>query len=1087
MRLLRGSYLLIALTWFIAGCGVGVEQPEKDTLFQLVDSDHSNITFSNNLTNTEDFNIIDYLYFYNGGGLAIGDINNDGLEDLYFSANMGANKLYLNKGNMAFEDISESAGVESEGSWKTGVTMVDVNADGLLDIYLCRVGVYRNVSGHNELYINNGDNTFTERAEEFGLDFSGFSTQAAFFDYDLDGDLDVYLLNHSVHTSRSYGKASLRNESDELAGDRIYQNDNGFFTDVTKSTGIYNSQVGYGLGLAISDINRDGWPDIYVSNDFHENDYLYLNNQDGTFTESIGDLIGHTSRFSMGNDIADINSDGYPEIMTLDMLPDDEEILKNSAGEDPFEIYKLKLEFGYEPQFARNSLQLNNGDGTFSDVALMYGVAATDWSWSPLIADYDLDGYNDIFITNGIVKRPNDLDYVSFMSGNNITAGNLSNNSKMNDQALIDQMPGGKVVNRVFKNKSATGFEDETNNWLPDVPTYSTAGAYVDLDLDGDLDVVVNNIDDKAFIYENQTKDGHSLTIDLKGAPNNTFGIGAIIKVYTKEIIQTREAFPVRGFQSSGSYRSVFGLGNAMNADSVLIEWSDGKAQTLRNVQAGQKLTLNYKEAYEANVEGEETVLPYFSKVDDSEFDFIHQENSFVDFNYQSLIPHVVSREGPKISVSSTTGDVYVGGASGQSGELFKANKSASLTQSIHEEVDNIFFDADGDGDDDLLIITGGNEFQDNSPWLADLLYINESGKYHLATGAIPYLNSHSSVAKPADIHNDGDLDLFIGGRVMSSRYGLIPSSFLLENDGSGQFKIKENREIRFIGMVTDAVWEDLDGNGFEDLIVVGEWMPVRVFLNNAGTLTSKDVPALDNSNGWWNCIERVDLDNDGDMDFVLGNEGFNNKLKPTAENPVKMYVNDFDGNGYLDQILTYSRDSSEYPVANRDELAKQMPMIKKSFTNYRDFSGKTVTEVLNRESIAKGLKYKATQFASIALINEGDLNFRQVELPLMAQVSPIYAVKSMDVNEDGLMDLVVAGNRSWANTYFGASDANHGLLLFGNGDGTFEPVSQIKSGFKIAGDVRDIKQYIKNGKNYLLFGVNNGALEVYRYNQNQD
>ncbi|WP_258100649.1 VCBS repeat-containing protein [Marinoscillum pacificum] len=1086
MRVLKHSYILVAI-WLLVSCGAEKQKPAKNTLFQLVESNQSNITFSNDLEYSDNFNIIDYLYFYNGGGLGVGDINNDGLEDLYFSANMGVNKLYLNKGNMTFEDITETAGVASEGSWKTGVTMADVNADGFLDIYLCRVGAYRDVKGKNELYINNGDNTFTEKAADYGLDFSGFSTQAAFFDYDLDGDLDMYLLNHSVHTSRSYGKASLRKDSDELAGDRIYRNDDGVFTDATSSAGIYNSQVGYGLGLAVSDINRDGWPDIYVSNDFHENDYLYINNQDGTFTESIGQMVGHTSRFSMGNDIADINQDGYPEIMTLDMLPDDEEVLKNSAGEDAFEIYKLKLEFGYEPQFARNSLQLNNGDGTFSDVALMYGVAATDWSWSPLIADYDLDGFNDIFITNGIVKRPNDLDYVSFMSGNNITAGNLSNNSKVNDQALIDQMPGGKVVNRVFRNEAAAGFEDETPNWLPDIPAYSTAGIYADLDLDGDLDLVVNNINDQAFVYENTLQQkGNVISVDLKGSTDNPFGIGARINVYSKGSVQVKEMYPVRGFQSSGSYHSLFGLGDAIAADSITVLWPDGNVEGLQNVKSGTKIVFDYTNAVERSSESIEVVSPYFAKVDGFDISFEHQENTFVDFNHQSLIPHVVSREGPKIALSKS-GDVYIGGPSGQPGTLFSRKKSQSLAEVLYEETNNVFFDADGDGDDDLLIITGGNEYPDNSPWIADLLYLNESGNYVQANNAIPYLNSHSSVAKPADFDNDGDLDLFIGGRVMSSRYGLIPSSYLLENNGSGQFSVKDNRSLRYMGMVTDAVWEDLDGDGYEDLIAIGEWMPIRVFMNQGGQLAPKEIAALESSNGWWNCIESVDLDGDGDMDFVLGNEGFNNKLKPSVSDPVKMYVNDFDGNGYLDQIITYTKDSSEYPVANRDELAKQMPMIKKSFTNYRDFSGKTVTEVLNKESIAKGLKYQANDFASVVLINEGNFNFKRIELPLMAQVSPIYAIQPVDVNQDQIPDLIVAGNRSWANTYFGSSDGNHGLLLLGKGDGTFDVEAQSKSGFQIQGDVRDIEQITIDGNQYLLFGVNNGSLEIYQYIKKQD
>lgn len=1087
---MRNSLVAILVTVsVIVSCAP--EKPKPSTLFQVVPGDVSGITFANELEDSDAFNIIDYLYYYNGGGLAVGDINNDGLEDLYFSANMRPNKLYLNKGNLKFEDITEQAGVSSVGPWKTGVTMADVNADGLLDIYLCRVGAYKGISGHNELYINNGDNTFTESAADYGLDFSGFSTQAAFFDYDLDGDLDMYLLNHSVHTSRSYGRVNLRQESDGLAGDRLYKNNQGIFIDVTASSGIYNSQIGYGLGLAISDVNLDGWPDIYVSNDFHENDYLYLNNQDGTFTESIKKMIGHTSRFSMGNSIADLNNDQNPEIMTLDMLPDDEEVLKNSAGEDPFEIYKLKLEFGYESQFARNSLQLNNGNGTFSDVALMRGVAATDWSWSPLMADFDLDGYKDLFITNGIVKRPNDLDYVSFLSGNNISAGNLDNNSKVSDQALIQQMPDGKVANRIFQNIDGIQFTDKTGEWIADIPTYSTAGAYADLDQDGDLDIVVNNINDPAMIYVNlQATSNNYLKFSLNGPSGNPFGIGTKIKVYASAGVLTQEVHNVRGFQSSGSLQSVFGLGSDTEVDSVVIAWPGSKSQILKNVKANQTLKLDYGKAVSTASVATNIPKPYFTRLEDFNMSFTHRENNFVDFNHQSLIPHTISREGPKISVSDMDKDgmseLYVTGASGQAGALLSIGAEAtSMLDPRLEETNSLLFDADGDGDDDLLVITGGNEYSDRSPLLQDYLLLNDGkGVFEISQGAIPYLNSHSSVAVPADMDQDGDMDLFVGGRVMSSRYGLIPSSYLLINDGLGKFSVQENRKMRYIGMITDAAWGDLDGNGYPDLIVVGEWMPVKVFMNESGLLTETTVESLSGTNGWWNCLEKIDVDGDGDQDFVIGNEGHNNKLKPSNTNPVRMYVNDFDGNGYLDQIITYSVDGEEYPVANRDELGKQMPMIKKSFTNYRDFSGKQVSEVLNKESLDKGLKYEVTEFSSIVLINNGNMSFTIKELPEMAQISPIYAIEPFDVNRDGNLDLITAGNKTWANTYFGASDASHGQVLINDGLGNFEVIAQGQAGLNVWGDVRDIAHLSIEGKDYFVFGVNDKPMEVYVYNQ---
>lgn len=1088
---MRGTLVgLIPFTLLWSACS-SVET-ESSTMFQAVGKDVTGIHFINQLTDSDTFNIIDYLYYYNGGGLAVGDINNDGLEDLYFSANMANNKLYLNKGNMQFEDVSAASGTESPGPWKTGVTMSDVNQDGLLDIYLCRVGEYKGVSGRNELYINNGNNTFSEKAKEYGLDFSGFSTQAAFFDYDLDGDLDMYLLNHSVHTSRSYGRVDLRNDSDELAGDRLYRNDSGRYIDVTRESGIYNSQVGYGLGLAVADINLDGWPDIYVSNDFHENDYLYLNNQDGTFSESIEKMIGHTSRFSMGNSIADLNNDGYPEIMTLDMLPDDEEVLKNSAGEDPFEIYKLKLQFGYEPQFARNTLQLNNGNGTFSDVALMWGIAATDWSWSPLLADYDNDGYKDLFVTNGIVKRPNDLDYVSFMSGNNISAGSLDNNSQVSDEALIAQMPSGKVANRVFRNIDGQQFEDKTGVWIPKTDTYSTAGVSADLDNDGDLDVVVNNINEMATVYQNnQSTSNNFLKVQLKGDEMNRFGIGSIISLYAGERLMTQQVYAVQGFQSSSIVQNVFGLGEIDAIDSILINWPGGLQQSLREVKTNQSVVVDIKDATPTSKENNSHSRSYFSKVNDFGMSYKHKENNFVDFNYQSLIPHVVSREGPKLSVSDVLGDgqkeLYVTGSTGESGQLLAHGDTGhSLMNPGAEETNSLFFDADGDGDDDLLVITGGNEFPDNSPYLQDRLFINSNGQFREKLNAIPYLNGHASVAVSSDLDNDGDLDLFIGGRVMSSRYGLIPGSYLLLNDGTGQFSVLENKKMRYIGMVTDAVWQDLDGNGYEDLIVVGEWMNIKVFLNESGLLTEVEIKELAKTKGWWNCITSVDIDNDGDQDFILGNEGHNNKLQPAVGDPIRMYVNDFDGNGYLDQIITYSKEGQEYPVANRDELGKQMPMIKKSFTSYKDFAGKTVTDVFNTESLSRGLKYEANEFSSVVLINEGNMKFTIRELPPMAQISPVYAIKSFDVNQDGLQDLILGGNNSWANTYFGSSDASYGQVLINSGEGEFEMMSASESGFKIRGDVRDIEHLAVDGMDYFVFGINDQPMEVYVYNQKE-
>lgn len=1060
-------------------------------MFELLGEEETGIAFVNQVEYSDDFNIIDYLYFYNGGGLAVGDINNDGLEDLYFSSNNQGNKLYLNQGSFRFLDITESAGLTSSGAWKTGVTMADVNGDNLLDIYLCRIGSYKGVSGHNELYINNGDSTFTESAAQYGLDFRGFSTQAAFFDYDLDGDLDMYLLNHSIHTVRSYGQSKLRHDKDTLAGDRLYRNEKNHFTDVTEEAGIFSSQIGYGLGLAIADIDLDGYPDIYVSNDFHENDYLYINNQDGTFSERIKEMIGHTSRFSMGNEIGDINNDGAPEIMTLDMLPDDERILKNSAGEDPFEIYKLKLDFGYEPQFARNAFQLNNGDGTFSEIALMMNVAATDWSWSPLFADFDLDGFKDLFITNGIVKRPNDLDYVAFMSGNNINAGSLDKNTPKRDKDLVDQMPEGKVSNRMFRNLLGRNFETKTGEWIPEIPSFSTSAIYADLDLDGDLDLVVNNINDPAFVLRNDVSGGNYVKLRLKGMAGNTKALGAKVTVYVEGSQKYSELYNVRGFQSSGSYQMVIGLGQASTVDSLNVKWPGGKSTTIYDISANSDLQLNMQTAEDKNLP-RHGLTPLL--VETNLLNFRHVENPFVDFNYQSLIPHVISREGPSVAVADINGDsvsdLYFSGATGQTGQFALSrgkdmHSIPGVSDSRVEETSSIFFDADGDNDQDLLIISGGNQFQGKAGVLNDRLYLNDGkGNFTEKVGALPAKHDNGGTCAISDVDNDGDLDIFIGNRVVSAQYGKSPDSYLLLNDGQGNFSEVENRHFDELGMVTEAVWQDLNEDGYEELIVVGEWMSPTIFTNKAGELTRREVPSLEGLTGWWNCIRSVDVDNDGDVDFVLGNEGLNSKLNPDQDNPVRMYVKDFDGNGYLDQILTYSKAGREFPVANRDELAKQMPVIKKSFTSYGDFSGKTVDQVLSKESLESSISLNARTFESIVLINDGAFNFTVKALPRLAQVSPVYAILPFDFNNDGQMDLLTGGNRTWANTYFGANDASYGLILLGCGNGEFTPMPATASGLKVRGDVRSIVHYEHLKKDYFVFGLNNDEVTAYSFNK---
>ncbi len=1107
----------------------------KRSLFEPISSAKSKITFSNTLTENEDFNLIEYLYFYNGGGVALGDINNDGLVDIYLSANQLENKLYLNKGNWQFEDITETAGVGSPGPWKTGVTMADVNGDGLLDIYQCRLGGYKGIAGKNQLFINNGDLTFTERAGEYNLDFSGFSTQAAFFDYDLDGDLDVYLLNHSVHTERSYGRATLRQYDDSKAGDRLFKNnsDTGVlsFTSVTREAGIYSSHIGYGLGVGVSDVNGDGWPDIYISNDFNENDYLYINNgasgeKPVTFTESISSAIGHTSRFSMGNDLADYNNDGRVDIISLDMLPDDERVVKLSAGEDSYQIYSLKLEFGYGRQFARNTLQLNQGQDPagvpiYAEIGQLAGVHATDWSWSALFADYDNDGYKDLFISNGIRRRPNDMDYINFISSKEIPDG-LVNQPDLSDLALVNQMPDGAVPNYFFKNNGDLTFKNMSSEWGMSAPTLSNGAAYADLDNDGDLDLVINNINQQASLMRNYTRENieHDSTsqaylhIIAKGNGNNTFGIGLKALAYAGGRAVMQENFSSRGFQSSVPPHIHIGLGNIHLLDSLRVLWPGGKTQLIKEVEVNRTLEVSEAEASEFYIRsftpgedrseplGEPLGEPLFKDyTTQSGVDFRHQENHFNDFNREFLLPHAISREGPKIAVadynSDGKDDFYVGNATGAEGRLYQQSDGATffesaitLTKSIveSEETAAIAFDANGDHLPDLYITTGGNEVVPPNPLLQDHLLLNTgSGFSEPDRGDLPELFQHGAVVVDADIDQDGDQDLFVGGRAVPGQYGITPHSYILLNNGSGKFTEATASiapELLEVGMVKDAKWADLNGDAYPDLIVAGEWMALTVFYNNNGQLERAAETGLENTTGWWNCIETADFDNDGDIDFVAGNLGSNSRLKPSQDYPLHLYIQDFDDNGSLEQIMAYSTPEGIFTTNTKDELIKQMPSLKKKYVKHQDFAGKTVDEIFGKEELEKSLHLSVNTFQSVYVENMGNGRFRTRSLPLEAQFFPVMAMTTADLNNDGHPDIVAGGNLLSTSPYFGTYDAGKGLVLLGDGRGNFTPLPQHKSGLRIDGEIRDIK-ILKTGEKLLfIIARNNDKLLIYELNE---
>lgn len=1056
------------------------------------------------LREDKNFNIIEYLYFYNGGGVATGDINNDGLPDLYFTSNQHSNKLYLNKGGLTFEDITEQSGAAGVGNWKTGVNMADVNGDGWLDIFVCGVGNYKQFNGRNQLLINNRDLTFTDQTEAAGLAFQGFSTHSAFFDYDLDGDLDMYLLNHAVHTQRSYGKASMRYEHDSLSGDRLYRNEliptgTTRFTDVTLEAGILNSHLGYGLGIAVSDVNRDGYPDIYVSNDFAENDYLYINKHNGTFSQELEQSIPHTSRFSMGSDIADFNNDGWPDIVTLDMLPRDEAVIKTSAGEDSYEVWKFKLGYGYHKQVSQNALQLNrgaidSGRVLFSDIAPLAGVEATDWSWAALFFDADADGSKDLFIANGIVRRPNDLDYINFMSDDSVQRAITDDVTP-----LVNMMPEGKVSNFFFRNAGNLRFEDQTAAWGLSRRGYSNGAAYADLDDDGDPDLVVNNIGDVASIYENTTT-RKFLKLRLMGDTTsaNRLAVGARVGVQQGGLEQVLEVNPARGWCSVSDTQLMFGLPDSGEKLKVDISWPDGTSQQVE-FGGATSAVVHYDPSGKAT---ENSLLESSLLSENQAFTFKHKENDFNAFNRESLIPHMLTMEGPPLASADVNGDgledIFVGGGKGQAGAVFLqqpgegwtlATNPAFAADAFAEDVDAAFLDADGDADQDLVVVGGGHEEATESDALLPRLYLNDGkGRFVRSRDAFPVTYMNASCVRPCDYDLDGDIDLFIGVSVLPFLYGMPPGSYVMNNSGNGKFtpanwtgkSTFDNITKVRPGMVKDAVWSFINSDQLPDLILVGEWMPVTVmiqqpdhtFMNETGNF------GLHQTSGWWNAIEAADLDGDGDQDWIVGNLGLNSRLHATPTEPLTMYLGDFDSNGASDHILVYYNNGKSYPFASRDQLVKQLPSLKKKFLRYTDYRNVNLQDIITPQQQGNSAVIKVDMFQSIALMNNGG-TLSIAPLPVEAQVFPIHAIAASDVDSDGKIDLVLGGNFTATQPEFGQYDAGLGLILKGDGRGNFQPLTPLQSGFAVKGEIRDIAIVSLGAGNRSMIAVARNNLPV--------